>query len=215
MLADSLRDLFVGQGELGRQGVIALRLVDRIQVFALDILHESQLEQLAVVDFLHERWNVIDSSELSGSQTALARDELESILAAPDEDRLQHAGGENRVRQLAQRWLVEPGAWLKWIRLDLINRDFADARAWRFHGARAARGNERFQSLSKRLPMHDPSPPAPVPDNFRRPCCVGRRERSAFQTTEPRSSGHSGGSSSCRPSPRKTSGPRQRPAGRD
>ena len=49
VLADGRGDLVLRQPELVRQPLIGQRLVDRVQVLALDVLDERQLEQLTAL----------------------------------------------------------------------------------------------------------------------------------------------------------------------
>ena len=49
-LADDLGDVFLGAFELIGERVIALRLLDRVEILALHVLDDRKLERVAIAD---------------------------------------------------------------------------------------------------------------------------------------------------------------------
>ena len=52
--ADALRDFFLAEPELVAEALIGARLFKRIEVLALEVLDQSQLERFAVVGLAHD-----------------------------------------------------------------------------------------------------------------------------------------------------------------
>ena len=93
-LADFLGDVFLAAFEFVGQRVIALRLFHRIEVFALHVLDDHDLECVAVADVDRDDRHLVQAGELRGAPAAFAGDDLVAILRAlhrPHHDRLDHA----------------------------------------------------------------------------------------------------------------------------
>src|SRR5712691_355842 len=101
MLSDPCRDVVVGELKARRESLIALGLVDRIQILALYVLDDCQLQHLAIVHLANDRWNRLQTRILGGAQAALARHELiATARSAPQQNGLENAGGLDGIRQL-------------------------------------------------------------------------------------------------------------------
>ena len=75
-LADAGGDLLLGQAELLLQGGVGLGLFQRVQVAALEVLDQGQLEQLAVVGHLRARpRGPLQARPAGGAPAALAGDD--------------------------------------------------------------------------------------------------------------------------------------------
>ena len=93
-LADDLCDVFLAAFEFVRERVIALRLFHRIEVFALHILDDHDLERVAVADIDGNDRNLVQAGELRGAPAPFAGDDLVAIgdaLHRTHHDRLDHA----------------------------------------------------------------------------------------------------------------------------
>ena len=75
------------------------RLVDRIQVFALQVFDHRQLEDALIVEHEDPCGHLVKLGFDARTQPALAGDELISIPDGPHQDRLEHAVLPQRVGQ--------------------------------------------------------------------------------------------------------------------
>ena len=83
--------LLLGQPELVDQLAVRERLLDRVEVRALDVLDERDLELVAVRELADERGDVVEARQAGGPHAALAGDELVAVERLGDEHRLEHA----------------------------------------------------------------------------------------------------------------------------
>ena len=133
-LADALRDALLGEPELVDQLAVGERLVDRVEVRALDVLDERDLELVAVRELADERGDALEAREAGGAHAALAGDELVAVEGLGDEDRLEHAVLADARRELLERRVVDAAARLVRVRRDARERDLDDRRR-RWSGA--------------------------------------------------------------------------------
>jgi hypothetical protein len=63
--------------------MISLALFDRIEISSLEVFDEREGKDCPVVDFLDDCRNLFPSEFCGCTQTTLASDELEAILARP------------------------------------------------------------------------------------------------------------------------------------
>ena len=104
-LADDLRDLVLAAFEFIRQRVIALRLFHRIEIFALHVFDDRDLERVAVADVDRHDRHFVQTGDLRRAPAPFAGDDLETVLHALDRthhDRLDHAVLLDRIRKLAE-----------------------------------------------------------------------------------------------------------------
>ncbi len=125
-LADAGGEAVLGPAEAFDQRVIGLRLVDRVEVGALDVLDDADLEQRKFVDVFDDGRNVGEPGHARGAPAAFAGDDL--ILArlfriGAHEDRLEDAFGLQRFRKLAQFAVIEAAARLGRVAADQVERD--------------------------------------------------------------------------------------------
>ena len=74
-----------------------LRLLERIQVLALDVLDQRERERRLIGNVLHERRDLAQPCLLRRAPAALAGDDLEAAaIDGPHEDRLHHPLLANR-----------------------------------------------------------------------------------------------------------------------
>ena len=94
LLPTFLGDVFLAAFEFVRERVIALRLFHRVEVFALHVLDDHDLERVSVADFDGDDRHLMQAGELRGAPAAFAGDDLVAVLRAlhrPHHDRLDHA----------------------------------------------------------------------------------------------------------------------------
>src|SRR5205807_1181501 len=113
VLAELLGKLADGIAMFADHAVVHRRLVERGEVFPLEVLDDGDLEGRVVVDLLHQRGNRRQARSPGCAPATLAGDELEEVVIEwPDEDRLEDAMLPNGCRQLGEGLLVEREAWL-------------------------------------------------------------------------------------------------------
>ena len=121
VFADLGGDFLLREVELIDQLRITLGLLDRVKVFALEILDKRQLERRSVVHVADDDRHLGQAGYLRGSPAALPGDELVAALARPHNQRLHDAILADRLGQLVQRGIVKPVA-----RLHCARENFAD-----------------------------------------------------------------------------------------
>ena len=76
IFADGIRDLFLGQAELVGETAVGLRLLDGIEIFALDVLDERRRQQPVVGNVADDDRDLQQPGALRGAPSAFARDDL-------------------------------------------------------------------------------------------------------------------------------------------
>ena len=92
-------ELFLGAAVAGEIFAEGGRLVDGVEILALQVLDHRQLEDALVVEVEHPRGNLVELGLDAGAQPALAGDELVAHAHGPDQDRLEHAVLAERIGQ--------------------------------------------------------------------------------------------------------------------
>ena len=126
--AHAFGDLVLCNAKLAAQALVRDRLFDGVQIFTLQVLHERQLQQLAVRRFLHDHGHSRQTSAPGSPQAAFAGDELIDAfrVARTDEERLEHAMLLHALDQPVKSFFVECGAWLMGIGNNEVHVDFVD-----------------------------------------------------------------------------------------
>ena len=94
IFADRGSDLIVRQSELVSESLIRGRFVNSIQIFALNVLDERQLQQLAFVvegDVANDNRHLQQAGTLGGAPPPLTGDDAVQIADLLHEDRLDDA----------------------------------------------------------------------------------------------------------------------------
>ena len=86
--AHRARDRFLRELQLIAQASLGLRFLDRVEVFALDVLDERHLEQSIVRNIAEHHGNLQEAGALRRAPPALAGDDLDSPVDPSDDDRL-------------------------------------------------------------------------------------------------------------------------------
>ena len=112
-LAERLGQPLLGVAEAVHQLPVALRLLERVEVGALHVLDDRQLEHLGVGERAHHRRQRMHAGELRRPPAALAGDDL--VVAGDDrvraqDQRLDHALLADRGREVGEFLLVEVAA---------------------------------------------------------------------------------------------------------
>ena len=98
-----MRRLLVREVELANQAIDALRLLERIQVLALDVLDQCHGQRGRVVDWLDQHRYQVEPSKLRGTEAPFARDDLVLTgIDRPHEDRLHDALYFDRFGEFGQ-----------------------------------------------------------------------------------------------------------------
>jgi hypothetical protein len=114
--AHRLRRLFVRELELGDQALQALRLLQRVQVLALQVLDQRHHRGGLVGHLAHQHRHFFEPGQARGAHAAFAGDDLVAPLGrradGPHQHRLHHALRLDALGQLVERALVHARAWL-------------------------------------------------------------------------------------------------------
>src|SRR5262245_47176893 len=132
-LANQLSDNLLAVAVAAHQPAISLRLFDRVQILALNILDQRYLGPRFFVEFTNYGWNLMELSALGGSPSPFPRDQHIAVGYRPHEDRLENAWLGNRGCELGQRLFIEnlPGLSRIWPNTGNIDRsDAAGSGGW-------------------------------------------------------------------------------------
>ena len=163
ILADRVGNLLLRQMEIVHEPAIRVRFLDRIQVFALNVLDERDRQQLVFRNVSNDHGNFEETDALRRAPATFAGHDLVAAVDAPDHDRLDDAVGPNRARQVIDPLVVDVRARLKLVGPQQVGVDVE-----RPLGSRDGRvGNERAQSSSERRPLFNHGG-APSPRTARR-----------------------------------------------
>src|SRR5690606_34919301 len=169
--ADGLGGLGVRHVELVDQALERTRLLERIQVLALDILDQRDGDRGLVRDIPDHGRDLLETCELRGAPSTLARNDLVARLARtlqrPDDDRLHDALLTNRIGELRQRLLAHVDARLVAAALEQVDRQLsqhvvgAQRRRCRgvARGRTRGRGRRRVDAARRRAEQRFEAPP--------------------------------------------------------
>jgi hypothetical protein len=102
-LADLGRDVLLRELELFRELRVAVRLLDGVQIFALQIFDERQLQHRAVVGLAGDDGNFRQIQKLRRAPAAFAGDQFKKTAALAHDERLHDALFADGIGQFAQR----------------------------------------------------------------------------------------------------------------
>ena len=115
-------DLFVTYVEFARHPLERHAKLNRIQILALNVLDQRDLEQPVVRDLLHHHRYFAHPGNSRGTPPALPRHKLKTVPLLPHHEWLNDPVLPDRVRQLAQRIRLKHSPRLHRIRIDLVDR---------------------------------------------------------------------------------------------
>src|SRR5439155_14645234 len=149
VLPDPRGELFLRQAMLLDQPLVRLRLLDRVEVLALDVLDQRQLEGLLLRDLPDHHRQLAQAGPLRRPPPPLAGDQHVAVVRAADDERQEHAFAADRLGQLLDVAFVEVAAGLVPVGPDLLDAEVQHAFAL---GWRAAR-DQRPQTPAQRGPL--------------------------------------------------------------
>jgi hypothetical protein len=120
---DARGDLLVREAEIVDQLAKALGSFDRIEVLALQVLDERELELRSLVEVANERGDSLETGVERSPNAALTGDQLIAIDRLSDEDGLEHAVLADARRERGHLGRVEMSPRLLWVRSDAHDRD--------------------------------------------------------------------------------------------
>ncbi len=98
---DQLRDFTLSHVLLLSQTVIGPRLLDRVQIFALNILDQCKSHHFKIIEIANNRRDLMQLRLLRGTPAAFARDQLvPAIRNRTNDDRLNYPSLRNRCSQI-------------------------------------------------------------------------------------------------------------------
>jgi hypothetical protein len=110
--ADATSD--IGRRETSvEQSLVRLRLLDRRQVLALEVLDEHDLLLFQGAEITHDHRYLNQSGQTCRSQSAVAGDD---DVVGRDEERLQDALDTDRADQVRERIRFDSPTWVEWVR---------------------------------------------------------------------------------------------------
>ncbi len=125
--ADPLRELFVGGAEVVEQLLVGGRLLQRVELRAVQVLDERVAEHVVVGRLADDGRDVLEAGPLRRPHPALAHDELVAAGAElPHHDRLQQADLGDGGGQFLERLFVEGQARLARVGRDRVDRHFLE-----------------------------------------------------------------------------------------
>ncbi len=121
--ADPAGQLLLGAGEVVEQLLVRGRLLQRVELRAVQVLQQRVPQQVVVGRVAHDRGDPLEPCLARGPPAPLPGDELVAVgTGRPHHDRLQQPDLADRVDELAERLLVEDGPWLTRVGRDLTQR---------------------------------------------------------------------------------------------
>ena len=115
----------MGHVEAGQVILEALRFLNRIEITALDVLHQRGFHGFLVIEIDYTDRDVFHPRIDSRTQAALAGDELETVATGADHHRLQHAVLLDGITQAGQFIGIEMPAGLVGIVVNHPHRHLA------------------------------------------------------------------------------------------
>ena len=108
LLADAVRDFLLSQPQVVDEGLESKRRLQRVQLLALDVLDQRDLEKLIVADVAYQSRDLEQAGTLRSTPAALTDDQLVfTIFDRAYDDRLDDALSLQRLGELFQGRFVE------------------------------------------------------------------------------------------------------------
>jgi hypothetical protein len=124
ILARPVRHLLLRHAKFASQPLIGPRLFDRIQVCPLQVFDDGDFHRLLVGNLAQDRWNRRLPGLLRGQPATLAGNQLVApIRLRTYHDRLHHSVRLDRLRQFREQRFIELRSCLKWIAVNLRQRN--------------------------------------------------------------------------------------------
>ena len=127
-LVNELRERVLGVAEFADQSLVRVGLFDRVEVPALDIFEQRDLERVGIVQFPDDDGDFVQPRALRRAPATLTGDDLVIATVRPDQDRLEYPARRDRLGQFVERRVVEHAARLAGLRRQRADRQHANAR---------------------------------------------------------------------------------------
>src|SRR5579863_7203484 len=116
----ALGHLLLRQVKLINQALEGMRLLDGVEIFALEIFHQRHLQR----DVSDYDWDTEQARALRCAPAAFAGDQLKAASNSADDERLNDATGMDGASKLVQRFFAEAGtrlvrAWINQVNIGL------------------------------------------------------------------------------------------------
>jgi len=112
VFAGALGDLLVGQVEFAVETLEGVGDFDGVEVFALDVLDESDFHEAVVGDVLDNDGHVMKAGDAGGAKAAFTGDELIAVVRAPYDEGLDDAVFSNGLGEFLEALRGERGTGL-------------------------------------------------------------------------------------------------------
>ena len=122
------------------QAVECARLLDGIEIFALDVFYERELERLLIAYFAQYGRHAQKLRALRGAPSPLSRDELVSRADLSHDQRLNDSAGANGLRQFFERRFRKSRPRLVRAGIDQVDVDLQRAAGGNLRGSGCRRG---------------------------------------------------------------------------
>jgi len=123
ILAGAVADLLGGEIQFLAQAVEGDGGFDSVEVLALDILDERDLEKAIVGDVPDDYGHAIQASEFGGAPAAFSSDQLIPPAYFPDDDRLNDSVSSNGLGEFGEPLLLKNAPWLQRIGVQSVDWD--------------------------------------------------------------------------------------------
>ena len=128
VLADGLRNLLLRPFQLVGQPAVGARFLDRVEVLALDVFDQRQLQPLFIGNVAHDHRDLQQPGAQRGAPAPFAGHDLVlALLAAAHHDRLEDPGLLDRCGQRVEPLFIHVAPRLLAIRLDQVEIDLERA----------------------------------------------------------------------------------------
>jgi hypothetical protein len=137
------------------ESAVAVGFLDRIQVLALQVFYQRELQSFMIARVPYYHRNVTQPGLHSGAPAALAGDQLEPVVFGTDHQRLNNSLVANRTGEFGDFRLVERPARLEGARRDALDRNLERRRiSARIRFGLGGARNERAQSSTQAFFRH-------------------------------------------------------------
>jgi hypothetical protein len=131
--------------------------LDWVEVLTLEVLDKGEFEHLVVGCIPNNDWDFGEARALGGPEPSLTGNDLKSVAASADDERLEHAVLEDRGLQVVEILRFHALAWLEWVGVEEGDGESGGRRLlyWRFGDRMAGCGlHDAVEASSEFLVRH-------------------------------------------------------------
>jgi len=125
LFAEPLGQFFLGQAQDNEKSLVGLGFFDGVEILTLDVFREREFKQPVVRNIPDHDRDLHQARSLGRHQPAFACHELVSAIRRAHQNRLEHAVGPDRGRQLLETMLICLQARLVGVWRDAIDIDLS------------------------------------------------------------------------------------------